>query len=171
MRIQNSARYGKVHIEERAFTRSRERVYACAGKTVVGRTVVIQAGSASDERPPTRFTTLSCNYHHKVDFTSSKSPRKGMLHFARAPASALPLPQRQTTPSFDHPGATTSPTENHLGRLSVLPPFESLPATSPLSLPLSKRTLYPRMLKPAESCPLPSVRQSHRCKDREPRAG
>lgn len=43
---------------------------------------------------PTRFTTLSCNYHHKVDFTSSKSPRKGMLHFAdpsprpRAPFSA-----------------------------------------------------------------------------------
>lgn len=30
----------------------------------------------------TRFTTLSCNYHHKVDFTSSKGPRKGMLHFA-----------------------------------------------------------------------------------------
>ncbi|KAF7418243.1 hypothetical protein HZH68_000896 [Vespula germanica] len=24
-------------------------------------------------RPATRFTTLSCNYHHKVDFTSSPS--------------------------------------------------------------------------------------------------
>lgn len=150
--------------------RAHVREYACVGKTRVGRTVVIQAGWPSDERPPTRFTTLSCNYHHKVDFTSSKSPRKGMLHFARTPSA--PPSQRGTpnNPSFDHPEATTSPTGNHLGRLSALPLFESLPATH-LSSPLHGTPFVPRTLKPAESCLLPSVRQSRGCKDREPRVG
>lgn len=73
-------------------------------------------------------------------------------------------------PSFDYPGATTSPTENHLGRLSALPLFESLPATH-LPSPLHGTPFDPGTLKPAESCLLPSVRQSRGCKDREPRVG
>lgn len=55
---------------------------------------------------PTRFTTLSCNYHHKVDFTSSKSPRKGMLHFALAPYP-LPATQSRVAPFDDPSGYTT----------------------------------------------------------------
>lgn len=115
--------------QERAFTRSREGVCVCRKDARWPNKPWLY--KPSDERPPTRFTTLSCNYHHKVDFTSSKSPRKGMLHFARTTALLTP-PNADTpnNPSFDYPGATTSPTGNHLGRLSVLPPFESLPATS-----------------------------------------
>lgn len=94
----------------------------CSGRTHRGNVQARLEASVKGPRP-TRFTTLSCNYHHKVDFTSSKSPRKGMLHFAdpsprpRAPFSAtlgLRGTYGETTLASSRPlSATPSPFDQH----------------------------------------------------------
>lgn len=146
------------------------RVYALPRTRVriperhVGRAVA-QAGSPSARGPPpTRFTTLFCNYHHKVDFTSSKSPRKGMLHFAHTPLHRrAPNRRLSTTPGLQHHLRKTTLAASRFFRPS------NLPATSLFSSSMYLPTT-PRTLKPAEGCLLLSVWQFRWCKDREPRA-
>lgn len=94
---------------------------------------------------PTRFTTLSCNYHHKVDFTSSKSPRKGMLHFAPTrPRAWAPF---STTLGLRHLRG------NHLG-LSSRPLSVTLHPSANTLHPFHSARPYPSTasatLKPAE---------------------
>lgn len=81
---------------------------------------------------PTRFTTLSCNYHHKVDFTSSKSPRKGMLHFAHTLLRPRALNRRLSTTPRGYNITYGKPPYSSLGpsslpAASLFLPFRNVP--------------------------------------------
>lgn len=104
------------------------RVCACSGRTHRGKVQARLEASVKGPRP-TRFTTLSCNYHHKVDFTTSKSPRKGMLHFVDP--SPRPWAPFSTTLGLRHLRG------NHLGLLSaaLCYAFTLRPTRSILSIP------------------------------------
>lgn len=114
--------------------------------------------SASMKGPrPTRFTTLSCNYHHKVDFTSSKSPRKGMLHFVLAHPS-LPGPFRRPSGYTTYGKPPWPPLGHSLLRFTLRPTV----------YPFHSTRRYPSTasgtLKPAEGYLLLAARPRCRCR-------